>query len=283
MARTLTLDERGRTLAYGRGAGTVLQLSACPGSRRMAEAVFLDDRVVVAIRELPGLRLVRQRPVSSPPGTSLAALRCETRDGERLLLFHGSADRPDAARLERQTRSRTAVLWRGTAIGATLTARTAFVTSGVQGTRLLAVDLVSRRARLVGRIPPHATALVAGPGDRELAGLSATRTQLSLVRIRLKPFAVVTKRVVESGEVGFLDARRVVMLPSGGRKARIYTPSLDVASSFRWTAYRSTLAGATAYGVGFGGRLHRAPLPSGPERVVRRLPGPNVSVIVPVR
>jgi hypothetical protein len=125
---------------------------------------------------------------------------------------------------------------------------------------------------------------VAGPGERELAGLFATHgSQTSLVRIRLEPFSIVTKRVDEFADVGFLDARRVVMLPSGGRRARIYTPSLEVASSFPWTAYRSALAGATAFGVGFNGRLHRAPLPSGPERVVRRLPGPNVSVIVPVR
>jgi hypothetical protein len=282
--RTLALDMRGRALAYGRGAGVVLHLSACPGARRMAEVIYLDNRVVMAVRELPGLRLVRQRPVAAPPGTAVTALRCEGPDAGRLLLFHASPDRPATARLERVAGSQRTVLWRGSAVGATLTARTAFVTAGAHGTRLLAVDLATRHVRVLGRIPQPASALVAGPGGRELAGLAATRgSAMSLVRIRVTPFAVVRKPIVESGELSFLDARRLLLLASGGRRARIYTPSLDVASSFRWTAYRSTVAGTTAYGVGFRGRLHRAPLPSGPERVTRRLPGPNVSVIAPAR
>ncbi len=282
--RTLALDRLGRTLAYGRGEGTVLHLSPCPGARRMVEVIYLDNRVMVAVRELPGLRLVRQRPLPSPPVTSVTALRCETPDGGRLLLFHASADRPHAARLERLTGSRREALWQGTAIGATLTQRAAFVSSGARGTRLLSVDLVTRHVQVVGRIPEPASALVVGPGASELAGFAAPRgAQMSLVRIRLRPFRVLTKPVVEPGEVAFLDSRRLVVLASGGRRARIYTPSLEIASSFRWTAYRSTLVGGTAYGVGFAGRFHRADVPSGPEQVLRRLPGASVSVIVPAR
>ena len=118
----------------------------------------------------------------------------------------------------------------------------------------------------------------------ELAGLAyPAGSQPVLFRVRVQPFAVVTTRAVESGDLSFADSRRLVLLPGGGRRARVYGPTLAVSSSFTWSAYLSTVAGATAYGVGAGGQLHRAVLPSGPERVVRRLPGPSVSAIVPVR
>jgi len=283
-ARLLALDAVGRTLAYGRGEGSVLQLSACPGGRRMAEVVQRETGVQLAIRELPRLNVVRRGPVDSPPGTSLTSFRCETADGTRLLLFHASSDRPANARLERLTLSRRAVLWRGSAIGATLTERSAYVLGGARGTSLLAVDLRTRRVRTVGRIPAPSNGLVAAPGGMELAGLAyPAGSQPVLFRVRVQPFAVVTTRAVESGDLSFADSRRLVLLPGGGRRARVYGPTLAVSSSFTWSAYLSTVAGATAYGVGAGGQLHRAVLPSGPERVVRRLPGPSVSAIVPVR
>lgn len=40
-ARTLALDAKGRTLAYGMGVGKVREFSACPGGRRVAELVAL--------------------------------------------------------------------------------------------------------------------------------------------------------------------------------------------------------------------------------------------------
>ena len=283
-ARLLALDALGRTLAYGRGAGSVLQLSACPGGRRAAEVVQTETGLRVAIRELPTLRIVRRRPVLSPPATSPTAFRCETADGTRLLLFHASSDRPSSARLERLTLSRRAVLWRGSALGATLTQRSAYVLAGPRGTSLLAVDLRTRRVRTVGRIPSPSNGLVAAPDGTELAGLTyPTGSQPALFRVRVQPFAVVTTRAVESGDLAFADPRRLVLLPGGGRRARVYGPTLAVTSSFAWTAYRSTVAGTAAYGVGAGGQLHRAPLPAGPEQVVRHLPGPSVSAIVPVR
>ena len=282
-ARLLALDDRGRTLAYGRGAGSVLQLSACPGARRMAEVVQQDSGLRVVVRELPGLRLVRQRPVTPPFGTTVVALRCETADGERLLLFHASTSRPAGARLERLSGARSTTMWRGAAIGAALTDEHAYVASGQQGTRLLALDLRTRVVRVLGRIPPSPTGLVPGP-EGQLAGQTYSDVRRPLLfRVRLDPFAVVTTRLVGPGDLAFVDRRRLVFLPSGGGRARVYTPALDVASSFAWTAYRSTAVGGTAWGVGFNGRLHRAGLPSGPERVTRRLPGPTVSLIVPAR
>ena len=159
----------------------------------------------------------------------------------------------------------------------------AYVASGQQGTRLLALDLRTRVVRVLGRIPPSPNGLVPGP-EGQLAGQTYSDVRPPLLfRVRVDPFAVVTTRLVGPGDLAFVDRRRLVFLPSGGGRARVYTPALDVASSFAWTAYRSTAVGGTAWGVGFNGRLHRAGLPSGPERVIRRLPGPTVSLIVPAR
>ena len=280
-ARTLALDGSGRTLAYGRGPGTVLQISLCPGGKRMAEVVQLDSGVAVAVRALPDLGLVRQRLVVSPSGAAPTALRCEALDGSRLLLFHSSADRPTGARLERVTEVRTTLLWHGTAIGATLTERTAFVPAGARGTRLVAVDLGSRRVRAIGRIPPPFGPLVADPAATQLAGVvSSAGSRRLLVNVRVDPFTVTTRRLADVGEVAWVGTRRVAFF-SGDQRARLYTPTLGVASSFAWAAYRAAISGSTVYGVGFDG-LHRADLPSGPERVVRRLPSRLVNVIVAV-
>ena len=282
--RTLALDRLGRTLAYGRGAGAVLHLSPCPGARRMVEVVQLDTGVAVAVRRLPDLRLLRQRSVSLPPRTFPSTVRCESPDGQQLLVFHSSADAPSNARLVRLVGPRDTLLWRGPAIGATLTARTALVMAGSRGMRLLSIDLRSRRVRTVGRIPPPFGPMVADASGTQLAGVvSSDGSRRHIARIRLSSFAVTTRPLIETGEMAWIDHRRLAFLPSGGRRARVYISSLELASSFRWTAYRSTAVGATVYGVGFDGRLHRAVLPSGPERVLRRLPGPNVSVIVPAR
>ena len=284
-ARLLALDARGRTLAYGRGAGSVLHISVCPGRRRAVEVVYLTGGVRVAVRALPSLRIVRQQTVAAPPGTSVTQLRCEAADGSRLLLFHATSDRPESALLERLTRTRSAVLWRGSAIGATLTERTAFVLGGARGTRLLAVDTQTRAARTVGPIPSPSNGLVAAPDGSELAGLTypAGAERPVLFRVRIDPFAVATRETPESGDLAFADRRRLVLLADGGRRGLVFGPTLSVVSTFGWSAYRSTVAASTAYGVDAGGHLQAAPLPSGPERVLRLLPGPSVSAIVPVR
>ena len=137
-ARLLALDARGRTLAYGRGAGTTLLISVCPGARRMAELVQRETGVAVVIRELPGLRLIRSNGSSSRRWAerTATALRCESRDGtpapcaplERLESRGGSTRTSDGT-------ARKVTLWRGVATWGTLTERTAYLASGDRGTR----------------------------------------------------------------------------------------------------------------------------------------------------
>jgi hypothetical protein len=214
----------------------------------------------------------------------LSALRCETRDGARLLLFQSSSVRPRGAWLERRTGAKRVILWRGTAVGAALTERHAYVTAGADGTRLLTVDLRSRAVRTLGRIPPPYGPLVADRTGMQIAGMaSPDGSRRQIVRIRVSPFSVSTRPLATEGEVAWLGDGRLASFPLGGRRARLYTPTLDISSSFAWTAYRSAIVGTAAWGVGVGGQLHRAVLPSGPERVVRRLPGPTVFVLTAVR
>ena len=280
--RTIALDALGRTLAYGRGKGTVTHISVCPGARRIVEAVELGAGPAIAIRTLPGLRIIRQRRVSPPQRTFLSALRCETPDGSRLLVFHSSADWPPGARLERLTGGRDVLIWQGTAIGATLTSRTAYVTAGRRGTRLIAVDVGTRRVRQLGRILPPFGPLAADPSGTRLAGVVSTEgARRWLATVRLAPFRVVTTRLADPGDVAWVDSKRLVFFSEGGQIARVYTGDLRPVSSFTWTAYRSVATGSTAYGVAFDG-LHRAALPRGPERVLGKMPSGSVSVLVPL-
>ena len=101
-ARLLALDDRGRTLAYGRGAGTILLISVCPGARRMAELVQRDDGRRRRHPRAPRLALVRQRPIVPPVGRSVRR-RAPLRDAGRAPAACVPFEREPAAgaRLER--------------------------------------------------------------------------------------------------------------------------------------------------------------------------------------
>lgn len=67
-------------------------------------------------------------------------------------------------------------------------------------------------------------------------------------------------------------------------EVRIYSEGLRVSARIAgWNAGGTALVGSTAFGIGWDGRLLRAQLPSGPVRVVRRLPSPAARVIIATR
>ena len=178
-ARLLALDARGRTLAYGMGGGTVSNLSVCPGGRRLAEIVQVGANTVVAIRELPTMRLVRRQSLAA---THFGPASCLDTSGSQLAVFSGSG--PDLAKRARVVRigpKGTTTLWRGLAWYASLTDRTAYLEALDKGT-LLAVDLRTGVAKKLGTVRYPAYELVPNALGTQLAGHLIRRISGLLLR-----------------------------------------------------------------------------------------------------
>lgn len=275
-ARTLALDTKGRTLAYGVGLGNVLDFSVCPGCRRVAELVDLGDpgldKSIVAIRELPTLRLVRQQPLKL---AFAGPVRCTRAEGDRVVIFVGSGpDLEQRARLLRLTPTSAATIWRGWAFDASLTERLAYVTELSDG--LLAVDPRSGSVMKLATLPADVHYVTPNPGRTRFASVAYTEgvgnPRLVVVDTRRRPASVRTLRLPNAtGSVLWVARGRLVLLQNP--TALLLGPELRVVSRFRWLAEDAALVGSTVFGVHRLGRLVSAKLPSGPTRLMRRLPG----------
>ena len=290
-ARMIALDPRGRTLAYGRGAGETLLLAACPGGQRAVEIVS-GKRVVLAIRELRRLRVVsEQRLALSLDGTAPAGVWCRDRLARDVVVFATNLNRPEgSARLLRVRGSTRVTFWRGTALAGAVGGDRIYLAAGARGERLLSVGLNGDQ-RLVARVPRSTGSLAPSPDGSRIAGIaysaplgpSSPQSRLVLVerrtgRVRTAPLGSANV----SGHLAWLDARRLAFFPNGEvTEARVYDRSLRVLTRIRsWRARDAAVRGSTAYGLGWMGELSRAALPRGPVRHVRMLPSPVVRAIV---
>ena len=271
--RTLALDAKGRTLAYGIGTGDAWYFSVCPGGRKVAELVEVDfDKFIIAIRELPTLRLVRQQPLKLE---FAGPLRCTSTEGDRLVVFVGSGPGLEQrARLVKLTPKGSTTIWRGWAFDASLTERVAYVTEFYDG--LLAVDPITGSIKKLATLPGEVHYLIPNAERTRFASVAYTEgvgnPRLVVVDTRRRPASV---RVVPlpnaTGDVLWLARGRLALLQNP--TALIFDPDLRVVSRFRWRAEDGVVVGSTAFGVHRLGRLVSAKLPSGPTRLVRRLPG----------
>ena len=275
-ARTLALDAKGRTLAYGIGSGRVQQHAACPGGRRVAELVQRGSGYVAAVRELPTLWLVREQPLLR--GEGVPSLRCIDVSGEKLAVFLSG---PDAnGRLVRVTPRSVTTLWRGGAFYASFWKQAAVV-QVLAGTRtkLLAVDLRNGSTRALGAVrvhglyelTPNATGTMLagdsykeGIGDPRLVVIDLASRPISARTIPLPAGCCGVARWIRNDRFAYIS----------GRHWFVYTPKLQLAGRIlNWPGGDAAFLGGTAYGVRPYGALVRAELPSGPVRIVRRLPG----------
>jgi hypothetical protein len=295
--RLLALDRRGRTLHYGRGLGTTGALSVCPGRRRVVELVHDYPRVSVAVRSLPRLELVRElripaRMLDDRAGTP-TNVSCRSRDGHAALVFAGGEI---ASLLVRLHDGVFTVVHRGRAREAVFAGGVAWLVSGQHGTELLRLDLRTMRTSRVASLPAGTSMLTAAPGARRFAAVAWGAPTLGTqpvprrvvvdargrARVRTTPFA----RTSSVGSIVWLDARRVAFLPAGdGReRTRVYDVRLRLLAHFQgWSAQSPVLLGDAVLGLTWRGELVSARLPSGPARVVRRLPSPEVRALVALR
>ena len=274
-ARMLALDARGRTLAYGIGPGSAEAFSVCPGGNRVAEAVAREGGRVVAVRELPSLRLLWERRLKGFAGVTTP--HCLDTLGNRLGVFVSD---PDAnGRLLRVTAQRIATTWRGPAFYAAFRGRNAYVQLLGRNTALVVVDIRTGARRLLGTIRVNgAYQLAFNRAGTHLAGESFTEgvgnPRLVVVDLSRRPVSArTTPRPVKFGSAHWLGNERVAYFGGNG-EILVYDTRLKLRSRSRgWQAGIPALVGRTAFGIRRGTVLVAARLPRGSERVVRRLPG----------
>jgi hypothetical protein len=286
-ARTLALDAKGRTLAYGLGAGNVLQHSPCPGGSRVAELVQRGSAHVIAIRELPSLWLVREQRLPKRE-YGVASLRCVDGHGERLALFSSG---PDARGLLARISPRSvAMMWRGAAFYASYSRQRAYVQVLARGgTRIVAVDLRTGASRSLGAVREdglHAlTPNVAGTrlaGDSYKEGIGNPR--LVVIDLARRPIAArsIPLPTDPVGSTHWITGDTLAWI--GGDAIRVYSSRLRLIGRVSgWAAGHTELIGRVAYGVTADGALLSAKLPTGGVRVVRRLPGRPSSLVSAAR
>jgi hypothetical protein len=288
--RLLTLDARGRTLAYGRGGGRTLLVSVCPGRGRLVELVSTTSRTgtLLVVRETRTLRMLRRQALRLPTFRYPQRLRCEDPVGASVvLLARGGRDSPTRSAVYRIRESRLRTIWEGSAYDAALGPSTAYLSAGRRGRQLLALDLSTRRVRLVAKLPATATMLEVDDGEAWLAAIGnrgagpsdIVTVELGSGRIRAR---AISRQQVQ-GQLAWLPTGRLLFLPTwGAGPARIVDTTLRVRSRFAWNAASGAVVGPHVFGIDQTLSLSRAQLPSGPQRAVRRLPG-RASLIVSAR
>lgn len=280
--RLLTLDSRGRTLAYGRGGGRTGLISFCPGRERLAELAYTGVQTTLVIRRTSDLRVLRRQRVVLPGGRYAQRLRCADRLGGRAIVFARGplGDSPAKSALYRLGAGRLAAIWDGAALDSVVTSSMAYLSGGAAGKALLRVDLASGRSLTVAPLPTATTALALNGAGTLLAGVQATPTgpTAAVVRVDLRgkqPPVVSARLPADAGQaqVFWLSGGRLLYAPADGSSAVVLDPALKERSRFRWKAQTAAVAGDRLFGTDFSLSLYRADLPAGPQRSVRRLPG----------
>ncbi len=287
--RTLALDAAGRTVAYGRGEGESVLVTACPGGRRMAELARDGSSLRLAVRGTRSLRRLREVGISRLlAGMYPSALLCRDAAASEIFVFgttDGSGTASARSRIVRLRGRTLRTLHRGSAHGARFGSERAYLSEGPFGRDLVTVDLRTGLERELARLPERTGVLTPSPDGRNLAGIvptgPASPAQLVLVELSRRPAALRTTPLgislpYASGDVVWLDRRRLAYLPSAspGGEVRVFDVALRRLGRIPgWEVTRSVVVGGLAFGL-TGDRLRSARLPGGPATELRRLVGP---------
>jgi hypothetical protein len=279
--RLMTLDVRGRTLAYGRGGGRAGLVSFCPGRRNLVELAYNGTRTVAVVRNARTLRTMRRQVVSLPGQRYAQRLACLDPGGASAVVFARGpfGDSPARSALYRLRPGRLSSIWKGAAFDAAFMTTGAYLSAGARGKTLVHVDLSTGRSRSVATLPGPMTTLAADRTGTLVAGVQAhTNRAATVARVDLRRGRArvsSTRLAADEGQAQlfWLANGRLLFVPTYGTTARVLDDSLRTRSQFRWRARATAVAGRALFGTDLSLSLYRAALPSGPQRVARRLPG----------
>lgn len=301
--RLLALDKKGRTLGYGAGEGTVLRLSVCPGSRRMAEMVRGDGPDFpprIAVRDVRTLDVLREtlldrsamRGITKAPGIDISAILCRDRFAQEVLAI--ATDWPEGSGRGHLLRIRAGKVHRAMSFSAQWGAFSGDAVHLYRGPNpadarmLISLDIRTGRQKQVAALPANTWQAAFSPGGRWLAGVIYSEgpepSQVFLLDLAAGQSQPITRTLGGNvvGQMKWLDDRRVVFFPGGGDddSLRVFDTSLRVLFSGEgWSDHRATVVGDVAYGIQ-DQSLVSARIPSGSVRIIRRFESPNTFAFV---
>jgi hypothetical protein len=280
-ARLIALSRRGRALAYGFGPGLVVDVSVCPGSRRLVELVRRDSDTVVTVRSLRTLAPIRTAGVKTPFGQ----VHCADPSGRDLFVALVDAVmrilpvEDDAASRRRRARvwlehvrgfsTRLVMYPSGGSVA--FSGSTAYVGAP---NRIRAVELGARGATTVARAA-EPTAFAISPDGRRLAFDTAGGPRLLDLRTR----HLADARAAYGAPLTWLSPTRLLATANG--RMTIFGNRLQVVRKTGAPPLTGEPLGDELFEAR-AGRLIATRVIDGRERIVATLPAPTVEGLVAV-
>ena len=286
--RTVALDKRGRTLAYGYGKQDAGWIAACPGGQRSVEITYnFRDKVRLHVRRLNKFQEVRRLTLpfdanSSSRRPAVWEVLCRDKWARSVLVFGTTYNKHSRSRLIDVTPEGIETLHRGSAFGAHLTESNAYLKTGTNGRKLVRLTLSSGERHEIADLGPYLTAVAVDDDERFITAVKdsygdGASAKLYLIGIEsgetLAARHIGRRQRGNSGETICLTEHRFLILPRGSDNSYgdIYNRRLERVGRFVWHGYGGVVWNGAAYGIDFGGRLLRANLPNGPMETQRKL------------
>ncbi len=301
---TLALDRKAKMVAYGHGAdwGATTHLSVCPESLAMVEWGYRPGGTnvpVLAVRRFDSFEdaTVERLPelrIGEPDGNQLMAISCSEEHGNEVLVavsdYQGDRTTVSRGRIIRIRDGSLKTLYSGTLQMASFSrpAEKAYITGGRGGEDVMVVDLSTGRARKIAKIPRGSEGLSVSPEESRLAATMiidpqrARSFRITVVDTSTRPAAVrniVLNARSAYGVTRWANDTTVLFVPGSGESSRVqvFDHMLRRKGSFAgWESSDSVVVGNTLYGIGWGGKLLTASLPSGPTRTLRTFDTPMI-------
>ncbi len=286
--QVISLDEKGRTIAYGEGGRDARIVETCPGGTHLAELGHSneDARSHLMIRRTKTLDLISDIELPYFRGKRFGSqypfsLSCIAKDGGKVIVFSTDQAMPAKSLFVLYTGQSREVLQEGSALAAEFHGDRAIVRDGKNAKSLALQELRPVRRTAIGRIPgtnPGPFAINAA--GTKVAGISYpsydrpdARPIAWLARLGTREILQRSPRGIDGTSQVLWWGKKVVMIPFFGH-VTVLGPTLARKARFGdWHSNDAVVRGDVLYGVG-DGVLIKAELPNGPVKTVRELPSP---------
>lgn len=285
--RVMSLDEVGRTLAYGFGEGDVYDVDVCPGGERMVESVSHEGVGSLIVRDVDTLAVIREVAIVETQFPSIYVVDCIDRTGERLAAMD-DVGRSVRIHVVEGEHVRTVFEGPGRSWGNALGPGYAEVV--LRGGEFGRVDLETGRFDSIVQLPAHTEGARLSPDGRWVAavrygGALPGEPPSDIVLIPVDGGPLVSHPLVfwnDSGRVEWQTDGRLLFLPAGEDVERIAIydiPSFDeVVGASGWYFTETAVVGGMTYGV-LGGQLAAVELGvDDAAKTIRTFDGPAFAI-----
>lgn len=256
-ARVMSVDDQGRTLAYGYGQGEVYDIDVCPGGRRSVETVAEGRIGSVVVRDVRSLEILREVPLVEAKFPSVYVVACLEERADHVLAI----DDVGGVRVHEMVGGEATMVFssRGRAWGSRIEGDVPYLT--LKGRRLGRLDVRSGRFQTLVRLPEDTVGARLSPDGRWAAwvrygGGRPGEPPSDIVLLSTRNGSIRTTPLVfwnDTGWIQWLSADRFLFLPTGEDVDRIAiydVPSLEeIVGADEWYAGEALIKDGVVYGT----------------------------------